>query len=129
MVRNYKRKTERQAVSPDILKSAAKLVQDGMSVLKASQTKGIERMTLVRYIKASAKEGETDSVGYAKCAAVKQIFSPAQEEQLAEHIKLLDSKFYGLSKEKSQKLAYDFASQNNLTVPKSWTRDQKAGSL
>lgn len=127
MVRNYKRKTDRQTVSQDTLKSAAKLVKDGMSVLKAAKAKGVERMTLVRHIKASAKEGETNIVGYAKCAAVKQILSAEQEEQLAKHIKLLDSKFYGLSKEKSQKLAYDYASLNNLKVPESWTRDEKAG--
>lgn len=112
MVHNYTRKSDRGSVPPETLRAAVKLVQEGMSVRGAADTKGIQRMTLVRFMKSTTRnEDMQDSsmVGYTKCSAVKKVMTVTQEKELAEHIKLLDSKFYGLCKAKSLKLAYDYA--------------------
>ena len=47
------------------------------------------------------------------------------EENLANHVKQLCDQFHGLSLQKCLKLAYEFASRNNLHMPDNWQRDGK----
>ena len=49
------------------------------------------------------------------------------EKDLADHVKLLADMFHGLSISKCCQLAYNFAAENKLTVPKNWELNQRAG--
>ena len=49
------------------------------------------------------------------------------EKDLGNHVKMLSDIFYGLSLEKCCVLAYEFSSQNQLKMKKSWEENKKAG--
>ena len=49
------------------------------------------------------------------------------EQDLGNHVKMLSGMFYGLSLDKCCVLAYEFASQNQLKMAKSWEENKKAG--
>ena len=55
------------------------------------------------------------------------IFTPEMEIQLARHIKDMAIQFHGLTKERCRSLAYEYAVQNGLEVPNSWTNDECSG--
>ena len=49
------------------------------------------------------------------------------EEDLANHIKSLSNMFYGLSTNKCRRLAFEFAVQNNITIPDNWVKKRITG--
>lgn len=125
MVRNYKPKTDRTRnanITKEKLKAAAILVKDeGWDIRPAAKQHGVDRMTLTRFIK------NDNQFGYEKCSQVRKVFTEDQEAELANHIKALDDKFYGLSTEKCRTLAFDYATANNRKTPPGWTKNLKAG--
>lgn len=126
MVRNHKRKTDRVtgAEVREQLKAAAKLVQeDGWAIRAAAKSAGVDRMTLTRFLKNGNK------LGYEKCSEVRKVFNTEQEDALAQHIRALDDCFHGLSTVKCMTLAFEFANLNEITMPPSWTKNQRAGNM
>lgn len=125
MVRNYKPKTDRTLntnITKDKLKAAAILVKDeGWNIRPAAKQHGVDRMTLTRFIK------NNNQFGYKKCSEVRKVFLEDQEVELANHLKALDDKFYGLHTEKCRTLAFDYATATNRKIPPSWTKNLKAG--
>ena len=121
MPRNYTRKTTRADVSEDQLSNAARMVADGdTSIRSAAETCGVNRMTLARYITNKQK-------GYEKITALHRVFTDEDGNSLSEHIKMLDSCFHGLNREKCRKLALDYAIATKIKVPNNWTKDGMAG--
>ena len=57
------------------------------------------------------------------------VFTYAMEKELANHITTLADSFYGLSKDKTLELAYEYAIQNSIVVPSSWMNKKRAGKL
>ena len=49
------------------------------------------------------------------------------ETNLAKHVIDLCDRFYGLTKNKAQDLAYEFATKNSLDIPFRWKNEKKAG--
>jgi len=47
--------------------------------------------------------------------------------QLADHIKDLAAMFHGISAMRCRELAFEFAQRNDIDVPESWIREEKAG--
>ena len=108
--------------------NSAKDVADGKSIRAAAKAHGIDRMTLKRYIKTSSGSGNA-SYGYRNFADKQRIFSIEFEADLASHVKNLAKMFHGLINTKLQKLAYEFASANNVKVPSSWWKMKKQINL
>ena len=122
-MRDYQRKTDR-GVSQLVLQSAAAEVSArGKSIRKVALDNNVDRMTLTRYINAADKT----KFGYRNTGEAHQVFNDAMELELAEHIKLLADRYYGLSSDKCRQLACEFAVTNHLRIPQSWQRDGKAG--
>ena len=65
--------------------------------------------------------------GYKRVGDRHRIFSAKMEEDLANRIKLLSNMFYGLSTNKCRRLAFEFAIQNNITIPDNWVKKRITG--
>ena len=117
-------KTDRKAnISSEKLETARRLVEnEGVSIRAAATAQSLNRSTLARYL--SSKQ-----VGYEKCSSARQILTKAQEKELADHVRALDNRFYGLSTDQLKRLAYDYSNVNGIRMPDSWTRDKHAGKL
>ena len=128
MPTKYVRKTSRSVRStPDILERAAKLVhEEGISYRKAAANFGVDKMTLIRYIKKK-KADPASVVGYQSTMLHNQILPPKMEKDLAGHIIYLADMYFGLSVEKCKELAYQYAIVNKVSVPQSWHSNTKAG--
>ena len=50
----------------------------------------------------------------------RRIFSNKVEKNLAQHAVILSARFFGLSSVQTRKLAYNFATLNDIAVPASW---------
>ena len=75
----------------------------------------------------SIDEDTTKKSGYQRVGDRHRIFSTKMEEDLANHIKSLSNMFYGLSTNKCRQLAFEFAMQNNITIPDNWEKKRIAG--
>ncbi|ESO94684.1 hypothetical protein LOTGIDRAFT_144925, partial [Lottia gigantea] len=126
-MRNYKRKTDRDATPLDVMKRAAKEVDDGKSLRSVSKDFQIDRMTLKRFILKKMKDSQA-ATGYKAVSLNQSVIPPDMEQDLANHIKLMADMFHGLSLTKCRVLAYKFASQNQINMPVSWVTNCKAGT-
>ena len=75
----------------------------------------------------SIDEDTTKKSGYQRVGDRHRIFSTKMEEDLANYVKSLSNMFYGLSTNKCRQLAFEFAMQNNITIPDNWEKKRKAG--
>lgn len=103
----YKRKSERKLFfTENIIKSIKERIANGESKRHIAETFEIPESTLRKRL---------------KCGTVPQslgrfapVFSPEQEKELANHIKKLDSMFYGISQKQLQIAAYEYAERKQL---------------
>ncbi|XP_071348746.1 uncharacterized protein [Trachinotus anak] len=126
MPRFYKQKTDRASTPLMELDRAVGEVQNGKSICQVARDMKIDRMTLKRYM--DMKElGEVKSTGYKRTGHANQVFNEEIETELADHIKNLAAMFHGLSAMKCRELAFELAQRNDIDVPASWMRGEKAG--
>ena len=126
MVRNYKRKTDHGKTALDIIERAVTAVLAGGKVATIAKEFGIPRMTLTRYV-VKHSNGNRAIHSYDVVRKNKMILSSEMEKDLANHVKLLANMFHGLSVTKCRELAYEFAKHNEITMPSSWMKNEKAG--
>ena len=121
----YQRKTKRG--SPlDVLERAAESVRGGASIRGAAIEFSVNRMTLKRYIEKYNRD-QGSNYGYKKCVTINMVFTNQMEKDFSNHIKQLAKMFNGLSKEKTLRLAFEFAVENKLNIPQNWVLNKKAG--
>lgn len=129
MPRKRLRKTERGRC--DIIKyeDAYKQVKSGTSLRQAAEMHGVNRMSLLRYIRkrdgaiADHNEGSV-SMGYV---AHNKVFSEEQEQQLSKYITRCAEIYFGLSPKEVRKLAFELTTKYNLKRPATWTENEIAG--
>ena len=127
MPQYYKRKTSRATRNTvEALAAAAEKVHGGQSIRKTAEEYGLDKMTLHRFI--VKRRNATNAVtGYAAVSEAHFVFTSKMEKDLGDHIKALADMYFGLSMEKCRELAYEFAKQNGVPVPKSWNDNRLAG--
>ena len=125
MPRLYNRKTQRGETPADVMQKAASDVAGGKSIRSAAEEYKMNQMTLKRFIVKHALQGQVTS--YAAVSKAQKVFNDDMETDLADHVKLLADKFYGISANICRELAYEYAVMNNIIVPENWSRDEKAG--
>lgn len=110
MPRKWNRTTTKASWTVDTLeKAVAVLKRGGTSVYKVSQQTGIPYSTLKkRYNLAKANDG---SYKNSPKLGRRTVFSIAQEEILANHLRTMSNKFYGLTREQFRKVCYSVAKQ------------------
>ncbi|KAG5872715.1 hypothetical protein JTB14_035536 [Gonioctena quinquepunctata] len=98
-MRNYKRKTERDKVSIELLQRAADaVIEDGRKLKTVARELEICHMTLFRFVK-KLKAGVTPTVGYYS----RQVFNQDQEKTLADYLLKCSSIYFGLLPEELEK--------------------------
>lgn len=123
MPRTYQRKTTRQNWSENSMKKALDAVKNGLPFKTASKQFSVPVMTLKRRAKGKNKFA-VDAV--KALGSKKTVFTPEQERELVEHIKDMESRMYGLTKQDVLSLAYQLAEKNKIPHPFSAERG-KAG--
>jgi len=106
------------------MKAAVNEVLSGRGVNTVARERGIDRMTLKRYVRKCKLNPKT------VCKpnfVTKQIFSTDEEVALADFLVRASKLHYGLSTKATRKLAYDYASANSKRVPDSWKENRCAG--
>lgn len=122
-----KRKTnrpQRGLIPENQMKTAVDQVLAGQPVNTVARVNGIDRMTLKRYVRKTRINADT---ACKPSYVTKQIFNVSEEKVLADYLLKASKLHYGLSTKTSRKLAFDFASCNNKTMPISWHSNQCAG--
>lgn len=124
MPRHYRRKTDNGLIPEDVLRAAVARVLDGESAKAVSKDTGVPRTTLRRKT-ALMRENNDANIGtdYSKA----QIFSCAEEKELADYLQKCSKMFYGLTTRAAKELAYEMAVVNGKKVPASWEACKQAG--
>jgi hypothetical protein len=121
MVRSRQRLTKRGETPPDIMMTAVEEALEGHQSLRAVGRKyDIDHVTL-NYTQSPGTAEVGLSVGYSKC---RQIFTREEENMLEAYVRKAASLYYGLNPREIRCLAYEFAMQNNKTVPRNWKVDR-----
>lgn len=103
----YKRKTDRRLVfTEENLTEAKQKVAAGTSKRQIAKEMGIPEATLRKRLKCG---NVPTSLG-----RYKPVFPIHKEEELAQQVRDLDARFYGITKKDLQRVAYKFACANNL---------------
>lgn len=113
MPRHYQRTTDRQSWSAVSMQKAIAAVKNNkMGWLLASKTFGVPQATLRRHASESNKNLKPNSKGLG---CWKTTFPPEVERQLVQHLKLLESRLFGLTRTCVQELAFEMAERNGFT--------------
>lgn len=113
MVRKYVRKTK--APDKENLAKALVLHEEGLSIRKAARETGISHVTLSRAV---------NNKGYSK---QHKVFSTEMEEELVEYLLTCSRINHGLTTTDLKKLAYSFATSNQIKTPTSWSQHKSTG--
>ena len=106
MPRTSKRTTDKGSWSQEQLESAMKQVRDGSSIRSVSKITGIPFSSLQERM----KKGDVRKPSLGRSTT----FTTAQEEEMAQHVKLLANMFYGVSPHDISRAAFEFAGHNGI---------------
>lgn len=133
MVRNYKRKTDRNLINEESIKKAIKdVLNKSESISSASRKYGLKRQTLQSRLKkrdplkGSSESEDENEIKFQSKYTSKQVFTKAQEEELVAYVKKSAFHHFGLTYSSFRKLAYEFAFKNNLPHPSNWNTLKEA---
>lgn len=104
--RNYKRKTERSPITPEVFQRAKQMLQNGLSQRRVASELGFSEGALRKRLKLDC--------GVEQLGRFKPVFSAGEDLELAEHAKKLEKLFYGLTLKSLRKLAYQYAEANGI---------------
>ncbi|KAK3932672.1 Tigger transposable element-derived protein 6 [Frankliniella fusca] len=131
MVRTYKKKTDRQPISPSKLMKAVKLVEEGWALRAAARQCNVKKSNLWDLLKKVKKSGIDISTAPKKAfkqkAGPKGIFDETQEKTIVNYCVLMCKMGYGLTVDKLRELAYEVAVANNIECPAKWHVNKMAG--
>ncbi|KAJ8964704.1 hypothetical protein NQ314_004696 [Rhamnusium bicolor] len=108
-MRNYKRISERKPMTEAILREARELIDNGVSVRQAAKAVGFHEATLRKRLKVGR--------GSENLGRFRAVFSHAQENEIVQHCKNLDKRFYGLTLKSLLFLLYSYAERNHIRHP------------
>ena len=125
MPRKYERKSARQSWSTENMAAAIQDVIKGkMGYMKAAKTHGVPQSTLEDKVKKARIERlEPAEAAQKKLGRYTTVFSPAQEEELVNHVLDMKQRFCGLTLADICELAFDLAEVNK--VPHNFNKDKK----
>jgi hypothetical protein len=98
--------------SDEMKKAITAVRTNQMGLNKAARTYHVPKATLLRHVKHTnvrAHDGE-------KCLGRSSDLPPDIENDLVQHILLLESRFYGLTRQTVLRLAYQIAKANNIAT-------------
>lgn len=121
MPRNYSRKTDRQDWDKTSMEKAIEAVKNNeMGWLLASKVFKVPQSTLRRHALKQNKVLAPTTKGMGR---YRSVFTYEMERELVEHIKLLETRFFGFTRKEVLELAYQFADVNN--IPHNFNNEKK----
>lgn len=118
--KTYQKRTDRTFSEEAMKQALSSVLKDNMSIRKSAQLHGVTKSRLCDYVK-KAKEQGVDNIMLVPSFRVRQVFTEDMEKNLASYLIKCSNMFYGLPPKEVRKLAFQFAMQNKLNVPKTWT--------
>ncbi|XP_069684802.1 uncharacterized protein [Periplaneta americana] len=109
MVSKYRHKTNRGSWTAEDLQRAIRAIQDGKSIRSVSKSTGISFSTLQERI---SKQNYNDPK-----LGKRSIFTPDQEVEMCNQLKVLANLFYGLTPNNVKHAAFQFAEGNKIEHP------------
>ncbi|XP_071052321.1 uncharacterized protein [Onthophagus taurus] len=119
MVRTYKKKTERGSWSEESMRNTVTEVVNGrMGYYRAATTFQVPQTTLERKVKKFKSEmNEVEKVESFnvedQLGPLKGVFTPEEEQELVDYIKVMENRLFGLTANEVNRLAYQLAVRNN----------------
>ena len=118
MPRKYTRKTNRGQTPIDVLKRAAGALRQSGKLRKSAREFNVSKTTLSALsIRCQLMRIQQKSQATSVWVTGIAFFLQKWKKDLTNHIKSLSNIFYGLSTNKCRRLAFEFAMQNNITIP------------
>ncbi|KAK9752252.1 CENP-B N-terminal DNA-binding domain [Popillia japonica] len=122
MPRQYKRTSLQQSRDTGAMQSAIKaVIEDNVPLQTASIIYNVPRNTLKRRVlgKSIFATGGKKILG-----SIRPVFDQKQEQEIVEHIKEMETRFYGLSKKDVRSLAFNKSkSRKLLNILRRWRLD------
>ncbi|KAJ4430998.1 hypothetical protein ANN_19591 [Periplaneta americana] len=125
MPRTYKKKKP-TASAADMESAVRAVIEKGQSIRSSAQEHGLKKSNLANYVKEAKRLG-VDNVKYEPNFRKSQVFNNDMEKALEEYLLMASAMFYGLTPHSFRRLAYEFASKNDVQVPVSWETTRCAG--
>lgn len=122
----YKKRTNRTFSEEAMAQALSSVLNDNMSIRKSAQLHGVTKSRLYDYVKKTKVEG-ADNIKLVPTFRVRQVFSEEMEKSLSSYLIKCSNMFYGMQPKQVRKLAFEFAMQNKLKVPSTWTDRKIAG--
>ena len=126
MPRTYKKVTNRVFLSETMENAVKDVIENNMSIRKSAEKNSVKKSALANYAK-KAKELGIHNVNFIPNFCKSQVFTSEMETILVRYLLKCASMFYGLTPKQTRQLAYEFAVQNNLKIPVTWTKTKMAG--
>lgn len=120
----WKKKTNREPASANIMKAAVKEVIDGSKLRATANKYSLDKMTLRRYVIKYREQG--DAAKFSPNYKLSQIFDDNEEKRLAEYLLTAAKMNYGLTTKETRKLAYMYAVKNEKKIPANWDTNESA---
>ena len=125
MPRTYLKK--KPTASSEDMKSAVRAVlESGQSIRASAHEHGLKKSNLANYVKEAKLHG-IDNIKYEPNFRKSQVFNDEMEMALEEYLLMASAMFYGLTPHSFRRLAYEFATKNNIKIPVSWEAPRCAG--
>jgi len=123
MPRTYIRKTQKDINENALQTAVSKVIEGGQSIRSTALQYNLKRTTLQGYIQRARKGYETKKGSHAS----RQVFSMVMEKDLTEYLLNCSNMLYGLTSKATRRLAFEYASANDLDFPESWKSQGLAG--
>ncbi|KAI4456179.1 hypothetical protein MML48_8g00008219 [Holotrichia oblita] len=112
--------------STDVERAAVLVLKNSWSIRQAALEFKVSKSTLARHLKIH-KASENEEFQYNARCDINRVFSPEEEEKLANYLKQASQIHYGLTRKQFRILALDFAQVNKKKIPESWITNGLAG--
>ncbi|XP_033229688.1 uncharacterized protein LOC117181233 [Belonocnema kinseyi] len=120
-MRNYVRKTNVKSWKECSMIEALKgVLEKKLSFTKASETYPIPASILKTRWKRMLEAGGLDQVKFLQLGKYRPTLSEDPEKELVEHIRIMDSKFFGLTRNKLRRVLFKFAEE--LGIPHNFSK-------
>ena len=127
MVRHRKIEKKIGRTEGSEMKKAVSLVLKGQSLRSVVKDTGIKYSTLRRYVKKARSAENLDDVRFFPNYACRKVFTETMEMQLKDYLIHASKIQYGLTFSDVRKLAFEYAKENAIIFPDSWTSRKSAG--
>lgn len=125
MPRYYKRRSDRTFCPIAMRRAVEQVILNGGTLRTVARLNEVTKSTLAKYV-AKAREQGIDNVNYTPDFQKSLVLSSEMESELAKYLLTASNMFHGLTPMATRRLAFEFATKNNIEVPAPWIEKKTA---